>query len=72
MLQVKQLSGQEFEVLYRRLGYLQKEIAQELGLDVRTIQRYETGSSAIPRSILLALREIDRCKTATTDRDLLR
>lgn len=61
MLRVKSLSAEAFAQKRRRLGMTQLELAEELGLEVRQVKRYENetykpdDAERVPRSIRLAL-----------------
>lgn len=58
MIKLNQMTGAEFSRLYAALGYNQTSIARELGYTARSIRRFENDEIKIPRSIMLALREI--------------
>jgi transcriptional regulator with XRE-family HTH domain len=52
------MTKREFKTLRKSIGYSQAKLAQEMGLFIRTISRYETGEIQIPKVTEFALRYI--------------
>jgi transcriptional regulator with XRE-family HTH domain len=48
----------ELRLTRMRLGFTQQRMAEQLGVSTRTIEEYESGRSAIPLSVTLALQVI--------------
>jgi transcriptional regulator with XRE-family HTH domain len=51
------MDGTELRAQRKRLGWTQTEMADALGLSLRTLQRYESADE-VPRHIALAVRYI--------------
>lgn len=53
------MSPAELRLQLRRCGYSQRKAAQLLGIDDRTMRRYVSGASSVPRTVELALRYLE-------------
>jgi transcriptional regulator with XRE-family HTH domain len=49
------MTKKEFKRLRKSIGYTQARLADEMGLFIRTVSRWETGEVVIPRVAELAL-----------------
>ena len=54
------MTPQEFREARHRLGLSQAKLATALGVNVRTVKRWESGDVDIPRTVELAMRELER------------
>ena len=52
------MTGNEFRKLRRSAGYSQSQLSKELDIRIRSLTRWETGETAIPRIAELALRYV--------------
>ena len=49
------MTPQEFTAARKRLGLTQAKLADRLGVNPRTVRRWEAGDSRIPKAVALAL-----------------
>jgi DNA-binding transcriptional regulator YiaG len=52
------MSGREFKRLRNSVGLSQGKVSKEIGVTVRTLTRWETGETRIPKMAELALRYV--------------
>lgn len=52
----------EFQALRMEMGWSQADTARELGIEVRTVGRYERGEREIPGPVIVALRCMARLR----------
>lgn len=53
------MTKNQFKALRKKLEYSQSKLAQALGVNITTVQRYEWGEFEIPRAVELALKQIE-------------
>jgi transcriptional regulator with XRE-family HTH domain len=52
------VTGDEFKTLRESIGYTQAKLSQEIDVTIRSLTRWETGETAIPKIAALALRYV--------------
>lgn len=54
------MTPEEFKAIRERLGWTQRATGEALGLDARSIRRYESGERAISKPAAILFKTIER------------
>jgi transcriptional regulator with XRE-family HTH domain len=52
------MKGSEFAKMRRQAGFTQAQIAREIGVTIRSLTRWETGETPIPKLAVLGLKYV--------------